>query len=61
MNDTKLWFDYIAEGNLEKIKEMVNNGFDVNTKDSDGISGLTMSSFMGNSSVESYLTKQGAK
>ncbi len=61
MSNAKLWFDYIAEGNLEKVKEMVEQGFDVNTKDSDGISGTMLASFMGNNSVSSYLSRKGGQ
>ncbi len=61
MDKTKLWFDCVADGDLDKVKEFVEGGFDVNIKGSDGITALMMASFMGQNSVASYLTSKGAK
>ena len=51
--------DYSRENNLEKVKECLENGEDVNLKNEDGETALILASRKGNEEVVKLLEKGG--
>ena len=56
------WFDAVKQGNLDKVKQMVANGQDIEAKDSANLdqTALGWAAFIGYEDIVDYLIAQGA-
>lgn len=53
-------YDAALDGNLEKVKSFINNGFDVNQANEDGHTVLMLASFNGHTEICEYLLDKDA-
>ena len=56
----ELMRQWALDGNLEKVKEMINGGVNVNSPESDGQTALMLAAFNGHSDIVLFLLESGA-